>query len=296
MIKVVFIAGILWAVSLYADRVTLTPNKDNTLYESSDGTLSNGGGFYLFSGTTAGNSKRRALLHFDLSSIPTGSTLNSVSLVLQMDKTISGGTPVGVYRLLSDWGEANSVGARGEGSGGSAQTGDATWLHTFFPTTTWTSAGGDFISSASDSQTIDGNGTYTWASEQLKADVQVWIDSTASNSGWILIGDETKTPTSKRFISRDDNDPNRHPQLLVDYTAPASNPSDPDFGDPDPTFVGDFNGDNQIDFDDFFAFADHFGLTSAEANWDAAYDFDADGDVDFDDFFIFADHFGKKLN
>lgn len=291
MLKICFLAGLLWATSLHAETLILISTKDNTLYESSDGSLSNGGGFYLFTGTTAGNNKRRTALHFDLSVIDSGATINSASLVLQMDKTIADATTVDVYRLLADWGEAGSVGARGEGGGGSAQTGDLTWLHTFFPDSTWTSAGGDFISSTSASQTIDGTGTYTWTSEQLVADVQGWIDSAQDNYGWILIGDETKSTTTKRFLSRDNSDAATRPQLLVDYTPVASN--SPIFGDSDP-FIGDFNNDDTIDFDDFFAFADHFGLTNTDANWDAAYDFDTDGDVDFDDFFTFADHFGKR--
>ncbi len=385
LIKTLILAGILSTTSLHADTTTLSPTKDNTLYESNDGTLSNGGGFYLFAGTTAGNDKRRAVLHFDLSSIPAGSTVNSANLVLQMDKTIAGAATVNAHRLLADWGEAGSVGSRGEGGGGSAQTNDATWLHSFFSTTSWTSAGGDFTAAASASQTLSGTGSYTWTSTQLNADVQAWIDSAANNFGWILIGDESKATTTKRFLSRNSNDASLRPQLVVDYTAAAVNNapavanaitdisltsgetfsralnsaiavfSDPDgdvlsysatssdttvatvsiaddtlrvvlvgassatislrsddgrggvgtasfkvqlssgiIDDPEKTFVGDFNGDNIVDFNDFFSFADHFGLTTAATHWDARYDFDADNDVDFDDFFTFADNFGKR--
>ena len=51
---------------------------------------------------------------------------------------------------------------------------------------------------------------------------------------------------------------------------------------------GDFDGDGEVRFDDFFLFADGFGTT------DAKYDLNSSGLVDFDDFFIFADNFGKK--
>ena len=51
---------------------------------------------------------------------------------------------------------------------------------------------------------------------------------------------------------------------------------------------GDFNGDEGVDFDDFFLFADAFG------GIDPLYDLDGSGAVDFDDFFIFADYFGKE--
>jgi hypothetical protein len=59
---------------------------------------------------------------------------------------------------------------------------------------------------------------------------------------------------------------------------------------------GDFSGDGLIDLTDFFAFADHFGRTSADAGWDSAFDFDNTGEVDFSDFFRFADIFGREVS
>jgi hypothetical protein len=53
---------------------------------------------------------------------------------------------------------------------------------------------------------------------------------------------------------------------------------------------GDIDGNGQVDFDDFFQFADNFGLASP----DPVADFDGNGQVDFDDFFLFADNFGKS--
>ena len=52
--------------------------------------------------------------------------------------------------------------------------------------------------------------------------------------------------------------------------------------------VGDFNGDDRVDFDDFFLFAAAFGSREGK------FDLDGSGRVDFDDFFLFAAHFGKK--
>ncbi len=51
---------------------------------------------------------------------------------------------------------------------------------------------------------------------------------------------------------------------------------------------GDFSGDGEVDFSDFFMFADGFGSK------DARYDLDGSGEVDFSDFFIFADNFGRE--
>ena len=55
--------------------------------------------------------------------------------------------------------------------------------------------------------------------------------------------------------------------------------------------VGDFDYDCDLDFDDFFLFADQFGTTPASPNWDPTYSLDGDDDVDFDDFFLLADNF-----
>jgi hypothetical protein len=46
--------------------VVLTADKDNTLYESPTGSLSNGAGSYLFGGVTGQPGIRRTLVHFNV--------------------------------------------------------------------------------------------------------------------------------------------------------------------------------------------------------------------------------------
>ncbi len=69
-----------------ADEVVLTPLKDNTLFESIDGSTSNGAGNAVFSGKTGflgGGVKLRAVLAFDVAGgIPAGSTIISTSVTL----------------------------------------------------------------------------------------------------------------------------------------------------------------------------------------------------------------------
>jgi len=54
-----------------------------------------------------------------------------------------------------------------------------------------------------------------------------------------------------------------------------------------------------VGFNDFFAFADNFGLGSADADYNEDFDIspvdNADGSVGFDDFFLFADNFGTEV-
>jgi hypothetical protein len=60
---------------------------------------------------------------------------------------------------------------------------------------------------------------------------------------------------------------------------------------------GLFGMDNRVGFDDFFIFADNFGLTAADENFEPAFDLapSASPKIDFDDFFVFADNFGRGI-
>src|SRR5687768_908728 len=119
--------------------VVIAPAKDNTLYESPAGTLSNGAGDFLFAGQTGptdGVNIRRGLLAFDVAaSIPAGAMVTNVSLTLFVTRVAAGGfnRQVSLSRVTGDWGEASSRAPSPEGSGGTALTGDATWRHQFFP-------------------------------------------------------------------------------------------------------------------------------------------------------------------
>ncbi|MCV6636197.1 PQQ-dependent sugar dehydrogenase [Candidatus Albibeggiatoa sp. nov. NOAA] len=217
-----FLFWISHAIS--AEQITLNPLKDNTLYENASGNISNGGGEFIFAGTTArGSSKRRAVLAFDVTSqIPAGATIESVSLTLQMSKSRSGNaTSVNLHRLTQDWGESDSNASGEEGSGTAAASNDATWTHGFFEQTAWTTTGGDFIDVASANTSVAGNGSYTWASTpNLVTDVQSWLDNPSQNFGWILIGDEASAATAKRFNSRENT--SSPPQLNITYRVAAA--------------------------------------------------------------------------
>src|SRR5687768_13508381 len=69
-----------------ARTIVLAPSKDNTLYRTTDGSLSNGAGIHLFAGATLSREPRRALLAFDLTQIPPGSEITRVVLTLQVTK------------------------------------------------------------------------------------------------------------------------------------------------------------------------------------------------------------------
>jgi hypothetical protein len=206
--------------------VTLSPIKDNTLYEDSNGLLSNGAGQYLFVGRvnpTGGTLLRRGVIAFDIAgNIPPGVGILSARLRLHMSKTITDAQLVTLHRLQADWGEGTSDAAGDEGSGTTATTGDATWQHRFYSTTTWTTAGGDFVASPSATTTVDSTGFYVWGSTpQMLNDVQNWLVNPSTNYGWLLRGNESSEGTAKRFDSRENLTVDNQPVLIIEYV-PAS--------------------------------------------------------------------------
>ncbi|HLF34968.1 MAG TPA: DNRLRE domain-containing protein [Cyclobacteriaceae bacterium] len=220
------------AIILHAQTtITLNPVKDNTLYESTTGSLSNGSGEHLFFGKTGqvSGAIRRALLKFDVSgNIPSGSTITNASLRVTVNRTVSGSQNADLYRVSADWGEGTSNDSGEEGNGVAASTNDATWLHTFHPDELWTNAGGDFISEATASISVGATGNYTWTSAQLIADVQNWLDSPGSNFGWVILGNESESKTAKRIASRENATASARPVLSITYTPPCIDPELPE--------------------------------------------------------------------
>ena len=204
--------------------VTLMPVADNTLYESASGDLSNGAGMHLYVGRTnqVSASVRRAVLKFDLSSIPATSTINAATLMLHMSRTTSAGQGIAVRRLLANWGEgtSNATGGLGEGGGGPATTNDATWVHRFYSTQLWNTPGGDFAAAASATTTVSDIGNYSWSGAGVTADVQQWLANPAANFGWLVRGSEATGATSKQFDSRENPTAAFRPTLTVDFTLP----------------------------------------------------------------------------
>ena len=210
--------------------ITLNPIADNTLYEDVDGNLSNGAGSHFYVGRTgpiAGHSIRRGVLKFDLSAIPAGSTITERDTYAECVEGAAGAVneDVVVHLAQNDWGEGTSDASQGgtgggEGDGIQATTGDATWKYTFWNTQDWTNLGGDFAAAASATTTVSGLGIYHWTGAGLAADLQQWLDDSATNFGWLLTGLETTDKSVKQFDSRENASPGTRPALSIDYTLP----------------------------------------------------------------------------
>ena len=292
--------------------VSLTPLQDNTIFEESSN-LSNGSGRYLFAGTTAGREGttfRRALMAFDVAgNVPDGATITDSELTLNMNKTVSGGHDTSLHRVLRDWGEGGSNASGQEGQGTSAQTGDATWDHASFSSSDWTTPGGDFIDTASDTISVARNGRYTWGSGgTLTSDVQLWLDDPIQNFGWILIGNEPVSRSAKRFDSREAPRAANRPTLTISFDVSL-------FGDCNgdgvvdaadlacvstieerdivlaaiPTLPGDLDGNGSVEFPDFLTLSAAFGTVVGSY---PEGDVNLNGTVDFPDFLVLSANFG----
>ena len=231
------LGGLIWWLGSFSsfpvsgETAVYTPIKDNTIYsESCRHGFSNGMG-PLFAGRTRGMFRspplltcaagfRRALIAFDLTNIPSGSEIVSVSLSLTVVQArATGSDNFSLHRLLLDWGEGASF--TNLGTGDQAETGDATWTHTFFNTETWAKPGGDFAVQASADTDVVGHGENVWTSTQMANDVKLWVDAAATNFGWIVKAtNETGRASARKFGNREGAGFSR-PQLTVVYNPPV---------------------------------------------------------------------------
>ncbi len=244
--------------SAYADTIDLAASMDNTLYESASGGESNGAGQNFFVGRVGGGGGeiRRGLIAFDVvGSIPAGSTIESVTLKLNMSRTTSGNNNVTLHKLLKQWGEGTSDASGQEGRGATATTNDATWLHRFFPATAWSGPGasGDFSAAATATKAVGSTASYEWQSGAMRDEVQGWLDAPATNFGWVLIGNESTPGTAKRFDAREHPNASVRPTLSVVFTpippSDVDNDGIPDSSDNCPSIANSSQNDADGDGD-----------------------------------------------
>ncbi|MDX2149041.1 MAG: DNRLRE domain-containing protein [Planctomycetota bacterium] len=255
-----------------AEVTSVTPSKDNTIYQIDPGYLSNGRGSWFFAGATAALEIRRALVRFDLSQIPTNATIENVTVRLVPDRLSGPPSPISLHALTADWGEGNSNANMQEGTGATAEPGDATWTFAFYETVPW-AIGGEFDPDVSAAATITLPIATTFSGPGLVADVQGWVRQPATNFGWMLRGDESRARSSVRFVSRDSANAANRPTLTVTYTVRDC--------------AADFNRDGQADIFDYLDFV------AAFSDEDPSADFDNSGQVDLFDYLDFAAAFGQ---
>jgi hypothetical protein len=200
-----------------AATVTITANRDATLYEDPAGAQSSGASLFVMTGRVGTNDSsplRRALVQFDLSALPAGAVITAAELTMTATRVKDNTAFVTtLQRVTAGWTEGTTNAGSG-GNGAPADAGDATWLHRSSPSL-WANAGGDFSATISASQTIGALGSYTWSSSGVVSDVQFWADNPSQNFGWMVRGNEQTPQSVKEFSSHEGA---AAPSLLITYT------------------------------------------------------------------------------
>ncbi|HVJ46242.1 MAG TPA: DNRLRE domain-containing protein [Luteolibacter sp.] len=182
----------------------------------------------LIVGKTTAPGILRGLLATSLSAVPTGATINSVTLTLTVIGTGSttntgGAVNINLHQLTSTFTEGT-----GDASGNSAN--DATWNNRTTGTP-WTTAGGDFsaglLSSASDDPTtgsVAGSETLVFASSSaFVAAAQTALDSSTNLSLLLKLNNTSEGENLRRaffYASDDYGTVEYRPFLTIDYTIP----------------------------------------------------------------------------
>jgi len=216
----IFLLG--WGAVARADSAAIPARADNTLFRNSTGAISNGSGPAFFVGANSQLNTRRGVISFAVAdSIPAGSKIIGIELRLHVSN-VSNTTPrvIAIHNLENAWGEGSSSSAGG--SGAPADTGDATWLHTFYPDDFWVEPGGDFTVDTLATASVSDTGFYSWSSTDMVSAVQLWLDQPDLNFGWLLQGEEDEASSAKRIDSREVATWALRPVLTIEFEPPGS--------------------------------------------------------------------------
>ena len=205
---------------------------DDTYLSAANTTFNYGGATSLQVDGTTGTSRRTALLRWtNLSSIPTGATVSSASIQLQVTDASTIAYPL--YDLAKVWVEGTNTGAAGTG---------ASWTYYDAGTTAWTTAG-----AASVTGSVDRGGTNLWSSTTssfsslgsaavvLNADgvavVQRWVAGGTNNG--VIIQQYSGATNTLFFDSAEGTTP---PRLNINYCLPNNTaPAQPVLVSPTPS-------------------------------------------------------------
>ena len=143
----------------------------------------------------------RALLRFDLSTIPTDATITGATL--KLNSTQNGGvSSLSVYEVTESWVEGTGAGTNGV----------ASWDERL-PGIAWNSVGGSYNPSAVATLSSDSTGQHIWNITPL---AQAWFSNISANNG-LIIGSTDKGGATVTYDSREGSTP---PTLEITYTLP----------------------------------------------------------------------------
>ncbi|MCK4613196.1 MAG: DNRLRE domain-containing protein, partial [Thermoplasmata archaeon] len=144
--------------------------------------------------------EKRGIVTFDLSSIPSGAQVTSAILYLHEYSTQGTARTIGVHRVTSSWTE-----------------GGITW-NSRDGTNNWGTAGGDFISTATEQKSISWTGVLKWDTWDVTSDVTAFVSGTYSNYGWIVKDENEGAGANYYWQFNSKEAASNQPKLQVTYT------------------------------------------------------------------------------
>ncbi len=195
---VLFLLNLTAADKVLADTITIRSTKVAYTFQYQGDT--NYGGYTVAKvGSTELNNDYCTWVQFDLSSIPSGSQIDSAYLRLKVKQNNGSGIYVKARMASSSWSETGI---------------------------TWNNQP-NVYTSPSDSEYVSGTGWEEWTVTEM---VRKWIDGTRSNYGFGVWPSNWNEGSNHWFYSDNDSNSSNHPQLVVNYTPPSPAPDITDYG------------------------------------------------------------------
>jgi hypothetical protein len=178
-------------------------------------------------GPTAGGTRSRMLLHFDVASVlPTNVLIQAAYLRLVVTREPLGAASslFALHQVRTPWSEGDKQGALPGGA--AAGPGETTWNERKHGQAAWSEPGGepgpDFDPVPAATELVQGTGTYEFElSAKGVAGIQDWLRTPSANHGWVLRSQaEQVSKTARRFATRESG---KGPVLVLRHgTAPVA--------------------------------------------------------------------------
>lgn len=191
--------------------VYFTPTNDTYLDFQNPGKNFGANSTFSIDGQTS--QVNRAILKFDLSSLPAGATITTANLqMVATNVQTNTGFNIDVHPMTRDWLEGTGTG----------NAGSPNWTQ-YSGVNTWTTAGGDYNATAESSTIVSTTGTYNWSVTNM---VNSWYTIPANNFGMLLkFTNENTANQNKIFASKENATTANQPLLAVTYTVTGTSGS-----------------------------------------------------------------------
>ena len=177
--------------------------------------LNFGGGTNLYIGSAG--QLARALIKWNLSSIPAGSTITSATMSLYARSNVAGNAlTIDAHRVLRSWVEGTQ-----QSSNRTLDNPDSACWTEYGNGAAWAVAGAsgptDMAPEILASTAKSGTGWFTW---DITSAVQHWVDGDWVNNGLALMSHDESQSSAKIFVPSEYQDQNLIPVLNIQYTLP----------------------------------------------------------------------------